>query len=94
MFFLKQPQNYQGGPMYIYLKVTVDCIPKDLSVKRSWEPSRWNSKGNVPAVTKKMQKRLMNMEMPKKHSLFTNQFLAVSSQRSFVLRTYQALNFR
>ncbi|WP_158829928.1 Arm DNA-binding domain-containing protein [Mucilaginibacter lacusdianchii] len=46
MFFLKQPRNYAGGEMYIYLKVTVDGVSKDLSVNRSWEPCRWNSKGN------------------------------------------------
>lgn len=46
MFYLKRPRNYQGGPVYIYLKITVDGVSKDLSVKRSWEPSRWNSKGN------------------------------------------------
>jgi hypothetical protein len=39
MFFLKKPKNYDRGAMYVYLKVTVDGVPKDLSVKRSWEPS-------------------------------------------------------
>jgi PhnB protein len=33
------------------------------------------------------------MEMLKKHSLFTNQFLAEISQRSFVSKTYQAPEF-
>ncbi len=36
MFFLKHPRNYDGGLMYIYLKVTVDGVPKDFSIKRSW----------------------------------------------------------
>lgn len=46
MYFLRKPKNYVSGPMYIYLKVTVDGVAKDLSVKRTWEPSRWNSKAN------------------------------------------------
>ncbi|QJD94368.1 site-specific integrase [Mucilaginibacter robiniae] len=58
MFFLKRPKNYQSGPMYIYLKVTVDGVPKDLSVKRSWEPSRWNSKGNKASGNKEDAKAL------------------------------------
>jgi hypothetical protein len=33
LFFLKQPRNYEGGSMYIYPSVTVDGIPKELSVK-------------------------------------------------------------
>ncbi|MHB8206280.1 Arm DNA-binding domain-containing protein [Mucilaginibacter sp.] len=60
MFFLKQTRNYEGGEMYIYLKVTVDGVFKDLSVKRSWLPSRWNSKETVPAVIKKTLKHLMS----------------------------------
>jgi len=58
MFFLKQPRNYEGGMMYIYLKVTVDGVPKDLSVKRSWLPSRWNSKGNRASGNKEDAKAL------------------------------------
>lgn len=35
LFFLKQPRNYEGGEMYVYLKVTVDDVPKEMSVKYS-----------------------------------------------------------
>ena len=38
LFFLKQPRNYEGGEMYVYLKITVDGIPKEMSVKRNWDP--------------------------------------------------------
>jgi len=61
MFLFKQPQNYQGGPMYIYLKVTLDCIPKDLSVKRPGSRPGGILRETVPAVIEKMQKRLMNI---------------------------------
>ncbi|WP_158995131.1 phage integrase SAM-like domain-containing protein [Mucilaginibacter sp. L196] len=75
MFFFKQPQNYQGGPMYIYLKVTVDCIPQDLSVKRSWEPSRWNSKGNRASGNKEDAKAL-------------NEYLDVMQSKAYEARKY------
>ncbi|EOR96710.1 tyrosine type site-specific recombinase [Arcticibacter svalbardensis MN12-7] len=44
--------------MYIYLKITVDGVPKDLSVKRSWLPSRWNSKANRASGNKEDAKAL------------------------------------
>jgi integrase len=58
MFFLKRPRNYDGGPVYVYLKVTVDGKSKDLSVKRSWEPSKWNSKANRASGNKEDVKTL------------------------------------
>jgi len=58
MFFLKKPKNYDGGAMYVYLKVTVDGVPKDLSVKRSWEPTRWNAKANRASGNKEDAKIL------------------------------------
>lgn len=30
--------------MYIYMRITVDGIVRELSTKRLWEPSKWNSK--------------------------------------------------
>lgn len=42
MFFLKHPKNYEKGDKYIYLRITVDGVSKELSVKREWDPVRWN----------------------------------------------------
>ncbi len=28
LFFLKQPKNYKKGPMYIYIKITVNGKPR------------------------------------------------------------------
>jgi len=58
LFFLKQPRNYDGGTMYIYLRITVDGIPKEMSTKRSWEPSRWSAKANRALGNKKDVKEL------------------------------------
>lgn len=58
LFFLKKPRNYDGGPMCIYLRVTVDGIPKEMSVKRSWEPAKWNTKANRASGSKEDAKDL------------------------------------
>jgi integrase len=50
--YLKRPKNYKGGEMPVYLRITVDGIEKELSAKRSWEPSRWNVRSNRASGTK------------------------------------------
>ncbi|PTQ93645.1 site-specific recombinase XerD [Mucilaginibacter yixingensis] len=52
LFFLKKPRNYERGPMYVYLRITVDGVPKEMSAKRNWEPSRWDAKKNRALGTK------------------------------------------
>jgi integrase len=58
LFFLRKQRNSEKGLMYIYLKVTVDGTPKELSVKRSWDPARWNAKANRASGTKEDAKAL------------------------------------
>jgi integrase len=43
LFFLKQSKKNAKGDKYVYLRITVDGIPKELSTKRLWNPNRWNS---------------------------------------------------
>ena len=42
LFYLKKPKSYQKGNMPIYLRITVDGVPKELSTGSEWDPSRWN----------------------------------------------------
>lgn len=58
LFFLRKPRNYDGGLMYIYMRITVDGTPKEVSVKRSWEPARWNAKANRATGTKEDTRQL------------------------------------
>ena len=51
-FYLKKPKNYVKGVVPIYLRITVDGLPKELSTKRSCEPSRWNLAAERAAGTK------------------------------------------
>ena len=57
LFFLRKPRNYEGGPMYVYLKITVDGEPKEVSAKRNWDPSRWNGKKHRASGTKEDDRR-------------------------------------
>lgn len=43
IFFLKKPKpELAGGMRYLYCRVTVNGIPKDISTKRIWHPSKWS----------------------------------------------------
>ncbi len=42
LFYLKKPKNYQKGLMPIYLRITVDGIPREISTSRQCDPDRWN----------------------------------------------------
>jgi len=58
-FFLRKPQNYKDGIMDVYLRITVDGIPKELSVKRTCEKSKWDGKKNR-AIGNKEDARSLN----------------------------------
>lgn len=42
-FFLKAPRK-KSNLRYIYLRITVDGIPKETSTKRKWDTTRWDQK--------------------------------------------------
>lgn len=42
-FFLKKPKNENGTFRYVYLRLTVDGLSKDIATKRLWDTQRWNS---------------------------------------------------
>lgn len=52
LFYLKKPKNYQEGSMPIYLRITVDGIPKEISTGRQCDPDRWNAKAGRANGTK------------------------------------------
>src|SRR5690349_18238119 len=57
-FYLKKPKNYQKGSIPIYLRITVDGIPKELSTKRLCDPGRWNSAAERAAGTREDSRAL------------------------------------
>ncbi|MGN6569457.1 MAG: site-specific integrase [Flavipsychrobacter sp.] len=47
-FFLKQPKNRKCDDRYIYLRITVDGISKEISTKRTWNSTRWDQSAGRP----------------------------------------------
>jgi integrase len=58
LFFLRNPSPYRKGPKLVFLRITVDGIPKELSLKRSWDKSRWNNHAGRASGTKEDAKSL------------------------------------
>lgn len=44
LFYLKKPKNYKNGSMPIYLRITIDLLPKEISTGILCNPSSWNNK--------------------------------------------------
>ena len=58
LFYLKKPKNYLKGVMPIYLRITVDGIPKEISTGRQCGPDRWNANAGRCYGTKEDVKSL------------------------------------
>ena len=58
LFYLKKPKNYVSGPKPIYMRITVDGIPKEISTGRDCDPAKWISKANCAKGTKEDVKTL------------------------------------
>ena len=58
LFYLKKPKNYLKGPMPIYLRITVDGIPKEICTGRQCDPDRWNANAGRVNGTKEDVKLL------------------------------------
>lgn len=50
-FFLKQPKN-KSEERYVYLRLTVDGISREISTKRTWPVSRWDQSVGRPKGSK------------------------------------------
>lgn len=51
-FFLKSPKRKSDMIRYVYLRVTVDGIPKETSTKRKWDLKRWDQNTERATGTK------------------------------------------
>lgn len=58
LFYLKKPKNYTSGPMPVYLRITTDGLPKEISLGRQWEPAKWNAKSGKAIGSKEDTKKL------------------------------------
>jgi site-specific recombinase XerD len=57
-FFLKKTKNQTGSDRYVYLKITVDGISKEISLKRTWTHDRWNQASGRASGTKEDARNL------------------------------------
>jgi site-specific recombinase XerD len=46
LFYLKKPKNYTSGNIPVYMRFTVDGIPKECATTRTADPGKWCSKTN------------------------------------------------
>ncbi|MBS1780971.1 MAG: site-specific integrase [Bacteroidetes bacterium] len=63
-FFLKSPQkkittHRKTDIRYVYMRITVDGIPKETSTKRKWDANRWDQK-TERAIGNKEDARVLN----------------------------------
>ena len=52
LFYLKKQHGDKKVNRPIYLRITVDGVLKEMSIKRSWDPARWNPKIGRATVSK------------------------------------------
>lgn len=57
-FFLKIPRK-KSNVRYVYLRITVDGVPKEISTKRKWDITRWDQK-HERAIGNKEDARILN----------------------------------
>jgi len=57
IFFLKTPKKNEIQRT-VYLRITVDGIPKEISTKRKWDVNRWNQKSERASGSKEDAKSL------------------------------------
>jgi hypothetical protein len=41
LFFLRKPSPFRPGPWLVFLRITVDGTQKELSLKRTWDKTKW-----------------------------------------------------
>lgn len=75
LFFLRKPSPFRKGPWLLNLRITVDGIAKELSLKRRWEIGRWDSNKQRAAGTKEDARALnvyIDLILAKAQSARTN----------------------
>ncbi|TFF37650.1 phage integrase SAM-like domain and Arm DNA-binding domain-containing protein [Mucilaginibacter psychrotolerans] len=58
LFYLRKQRHADKGTMYIYLRITVDGLSRDVSVKRTWSAARWSAGANRASGSKEDAKEL------------------------------------
>jgi len=60
LFYLRKQKNYKGGPMAVYMRITVDGKRVEMSAGRECDPAKWNSHAGRAIGAKEEIKSLNN----------------------------------
>jgi len=60
LFYLRKQKNFKGGPMAIYMRITVNGKRADMSAGRECDPTKWNSQAGRAIGTKEETRALNN----------------------------------
>ena len=60
LFYLRKQKIYKGGPMAIYMRITVNGKRADMSTGRECDPAKWSSRAGRATGTKEEIKSLNN----------------------------------
>ena len=60
LFYLRKQKNFKGGPMAIYMRITVNGKRADMSAGRECDPAKWNSQAGRAIGTKEETRALNN----------------------------------
>jgi site-specific recombinase XerD len=52
LFYIRKQTNYSGGPIAIYLRITVDGKRAEMATGRECDPAKWNNKAGRAMGTK------------------------------------------
>jgi hypothetical protein len=52
LFYLKKRNNYEGGPIPIYMRLSVAGKRTEFTTQREWDPAKWNSQAGRATGTK------------------------------------------
>jgi integrase len=58
LFYLKKRNNYEGGPIPIYMRLSVAGKRTEFTTQREWEPAKWNSQAGRATGTKETAREL------------------------------------
>jgi hypothetical protein len=102
LFYLKKPRGYTSGDRPIYMRITVDGIIKEISLRQAWDPTLWNTatgrpigkKGTAQALSAYLDTLQAKVFEVKHFLLQTGQPITAEVIRNLVLRHHRYIKQR
>jgi len=91
LFFMRKPKNYQTGPLPIYLRITVDGVPKELSTKRKCDPQSWSSESGRATGKKESVKELNSYLDALEQTVFQAKKKLIESEKQITVEVIKAV---